>query len=149
MKSAIFAVALLMSGAAFAQDDLKTDAYGADTQDAYVADTDMAPATAQKTDAYVTDTQDAYVADTGMVPATAQIMLPGNTDPELDARGIAVISSPAFVPVGFNLAPGTEVAVGGPLIDASVADEAKPGADAYTACTATVTDNCVQTYERN
>jgi hypothetical protein len=127
-----------MSGAAFAQDDLKTDAYVADTQDAYVADIDMVPATAQKTDAYVADTQ--------MVPATAQIMLPGNTDPEHDARGIAVISDAAYVPAGFNLTANT-VAVGGPFVDASTATQ--PADEPYPACTAIVTDNCVQTYERN
>jgi hypothetical protein len=115
MKSAIFAVALLMSGAALAQDDATTDA---------------------------------IVADTVMVPATAQIVLPSNADPERDARGIAVISSPAIVPPGFNLAPGTSVpAVGGPLIDAETGAEV--AADAYPACTASVTDNCLQTYERH
>ena len=67
--------------------------------------------------------------------STAAVVQPSNADPEHDARGIAVISDVAFVPPGFN---GTVGAVGGP-------DESD---EAYPACTATVTDNCIQLYER-
>lgn len=68
---------------------------------------------------------------------STSVVQPSNTDPEHDARGIAVISDAAFVPSGYN---GVGGAVGGPV----------EGGDneSYPACTATVTDNCVQTYER-
>lgn len=62
---------------------------------------------------------------------------PSNAHPELDARGIRVVSDPAFVPPGYN---GVGGAVGGPLEDGD--------SDSYPACTAAVTDNCVQLYER-
>ena len=68
---------------------------------------------------------------------------PGNTDPERDARGIAVLSDAAVVPAGFNGVTGT--AMGGPLLDPDGEAVANPS---YPACTATVTDNCIQLYER-
>ncbi len=118
MKSALFAIALMASGAAIAQ--------------TYPDTTTVDPV----------DT--AAPADTTMTAETAvQVVQPSNADPEHDARGIAVISDPATVPAGFN---GTAAgAVGGPLIDPATGAEAE---DSYPACTATVTDNCLQTYER-
>jgi hypothetical protein len=72
-----------------------------------------------------------------MAPASGPVVQPSNADPEHDARGIAVISAPAFVPPGFNGIPAGE-AMGGPL----------EGSDAtYPPCTAELTDNCTQTYE--
>src|SRR5687768_362819 len=66
---------------------------------------------------------------------SSAVVQPSNANPEHDARGIAVISAPAFVPAGYNGTTGT--AMGGPL----------EGDDAgYPACTATVTDNCIQLY---
>jgi hypothetical protein len=72
-----------------------------------------------------------------VAPASGAVVEPSNANPEHDARGIAVISDPAFVPSGYN---GTGGAMGGPI----------EGGDneSYPACTATVTDNCIQTYER-
>jgi hypothetical protein len=67
--------------------------------------------------------------------ASGSVVQPSNADPEHDARGIAVISDPAFVPPGYN---GTAGAVGGP-------DEG--AGESYPACTAEVTDNCIQLYE--
>ena len=115
MKSAMFAAALMMSGAAIAQTDDKTTLTTTTT------------------------------TETVMVPAGGQVMMPSNADPEHDARGIAVISDPAFVPSGFNLTADV-AAVGGPFVDASTVTQ--PADEPYPACTATVTDNCVQTYER-
>ena len=81
---------------------------------------------------------------TGMGPASSQMVQPGNSDMERDARGIAVKSDPAMVPTGWNGVSGT--GMGGPLVDASTGQS---GAEtSYPACSATVTDNCVQTYER-
>ena len=74
---------------------------------------------------------------TATTPAGSTVVQPSNANPEHDARGIAVISDPAFVPAGYNGIPAT--AMGGPV----------EGDDAsYPACTATVTDNCIQLYER-
>lgn len=81
-------------------------------------------------------------------PAGGQIVMPSNADPEHDARGIAVISDPALAPAGFNHAPGDTDGMGGPLVDTSTALDPQPATESYPACTAGVTDNCVQTYER-
>ena len=77
-------------------------------------------------------------------PAGSQIVQPDNSNPELDARGIPVISDPAAVPAGFNHPPG----MGGPLVDASERPMPQPATESYPPCTRQVTDNCVQTYER-
>jgi hypothetical protein len=80
-------------------------------------------------------------------PASGPVVQPSNAAPERDARGIAVISDPAAVPTGWNGVTGTSM--GGPLVDPATGETASPAADAsYPACTASVTDNCVQTYER-
>lgn len=84
-----------------------------------------------------TQTASVTTTTTAMAPASGAVVQPSNADPEHDARGIAVISDPAFVPAGYNGIAAT--AVGGPV----------EGDDAgYPACTATVTDNCIQLYER-
>lgn len=120
MKHAVFAVALMMSGTASAQTEMETQT----TEPAPVATTSTTTTTA--------------------MPASGSVVQPGNENPEHDARNIKVISDPAVVPAGFN---GTSSAgTGGPLVDPatneSVAD------DNYPACSAAVTDNCLQTYER-
>ena len=76
--------------------------------------------------------------------AAAQTSQPSNANPERDARGIPVISDPASVPAGFNAPPG----MGGPMVDASSPPAPQPATEDYPACSRTVTDNCVQTYER-
>ena len=107
MKTAIFAAALLLGGAAIAQ--TTTDAA-----------TQPAPMTA-----------------------------PANTAPERDARGIPVVSDPAEVPAGANQAqtipPG---AVFTPNPNQAQVFAPRPATEDYPACSRTVTDNCVQTYER-
>ena len=127
MKSALFAVALMLGGAAIAQDVPMSDTTTVPPADTTVpaADTTMA----------------APAPLTGTLPQT---VAPGNTDPEEDARGIPVISDPATVPAGFNMTPG----VGGPLVDASAPPATEPATESYPPCTREVTDNCVQTYER-
>ena len=72
---------------------------------------------------------------------------PGNSAPELDARGIPVISDPAIAPPGFNQLAGM-TGMGGPLVDVSQPPAPQPATEAYPACSRTVTDHCVQTYER-
>jgi hypothetical protein len=121
MKKAIIALALLTGGAAIAQAQTKP------------ADDMTAPMTT-------------------MAPASGQTVMPGNTAPERDARGIPVISDPAAVPAGFNGTASTMTGVGGPLVettDTGATATAATTPDAtYPACTRTVTDNCLQTYER-
>ncbi len=123
MKTAIIAVAFLSGTAALAQD-------------IYTPPADpVTPVEATMT----------------MTP-TGQVAEPSNADPEHDARGIAVISDAAMVPAGYNGTPGTLVGTGGPLVDpadtAAVGDAATTPDASYPACTRTVTDNCLQTYER-
>lgn len=117
MRLALFAAALLCGGAALAQDDTT------------VADPAPLPE--------VTTTQ---------VPNGA-VVAPSNVNPELDARGIPVISDPAVAPPGFNQPAGMN-GMGGPLVDASQPPAAQPATESYPPCSRTVTDHCVQTYER-
>ena len=74
---------------------------------------------------------------TAMAPAGDRIVEPSNANPERDARGIRVISAAVVVPAGYNGLSAT--ALGGPLEDAE---------GSYPPCTASVTDNCIQLYER-
>jgi hypothetical protein len=153
MKKAVFAFALLMSSAAYAQDatsedvatDSATSAAPAAEAPAPAADaTEPAPATPAASD--VAEPGSVVPASTvAAVPASSQIVEPSNANPEHDARGIAVISAAATVPPGFNGMSGSATGVGGPLLDAS----GQPVAEAsYPECSSTVTDNCLQSYER-
>ena len=88
----------------------------------------------------------------GEDPAIAgtQTSAPGNTDPERDARGI-----PGRLRCGRGagrartkptpVAPG---AVFTPKPNQQGVFAPRPAAETYPACSRTVTDNCVQTYER-
>jgi hypothetical protein len=118
MKTVFFAAALLMSGAALAQE---TD----------------------------TTTTDTTVTTTTVTTATPTTVAPSNAAPERDARGIPVISDPAMAPAGTNEAvvipPGAQVV---PNPNQAAAFQTQASTDSYPACSKTVTDNCVQTYER-
>ncbi|HYJ31077.1 MAG TPA: hypothetical protein VEW25_12140 [Allosphingosinicella sp.] len=71
-----------------------------------------------------------------------QTVAPGNTNPETDARGIPVISAPAVAPAGWNAPLGQATApASGPAPSMGAATDLPP-------CSRTVTDRCVQTYER-
>jgi hypothetical protein len=130
MRIAALTIALLLGGAAFAQTDSTTGTM------AYDGD-------GMATAAYETDGTTA--AASGALAAAGQIVQPGNSNPERDARGIAVISAAADVPAGWNGTPAGS-AMGGPLLDPVTGEPVAP--ETYPACTATVTDNCLQTYER-
>jgi len=125
MKSAIFAIVLLSGTAALAQTEMTTNPPPADP---------------------------AMVAPTMTTAPTGETSLPGNVDPERDARGIAVISDAAAVPPGFNGTPAGMTGTGGPLVDpadtGATATAATTPDASYPACSRTVTDNCLQTYER-
>ncbi len=110
MKSALFAAALTIGGAAFAQT--------------------TGP------------------ADDPAIQGT-QVVAPSNADPEVDARGIPVISAPAEVPAGANDAtPIPPGAVFTPNPNQGQVFTPRPAAEDYPPCSRTVTDNCVQAYER-
>ena len=117
MKTALFAIALLTGGTAFAQ-----------------ADSGAAP-----------DSNAPAASAAPSAPGNA-IHQPGNENPERDARNIKVESSPALVPDGFNGVTGT--GTGGPLLDPVTGKEVTASDANYPPCTAKLTDNCVQTYER-
>ena len=72
---------------------------------------------------------------------------PGNQAPERDARGIAVMSDPAMAPAGANqMAPGGGTVV--PASNQAAVFTTQASTENYPACSRTVTDNCVQSYER-
>ena len=78
-----------------------------------------------------------------------QTSAPGNASPERDARGIPVVSDPAEVPAGANEArPVPPGAVFTPNPNQQAVFSPRQAAENYPACSRTVTDNCVQTYER-
>ena len=117
MKSVLFAAALLMSGAALAQE---------------------------------TDTTETTVTtETTTTMATPTTVAPSNASPERDARGIPVISDAATAPAGANQAvvvpPGAQVI---PNPNQAATFQTQASTESYPACSRTVTDNCVQTYER-
>ena len=86
----------------------------------------------------------AAIAQTG-----TQTSAPGNQNVERDARGIPVVSDPAEVPAGANqAAPIPPGAVFQPNPNQAAVFTPRPATEDYPACSRTVTDNCVQTYER-
>jgi hypothetical protein len=131
MKTVLFAAALLVGTAAIAQEYPETVPPDATTDMPDVSTPLTTPEAPMTTT--MTPTSDSWAASTGTTVA------PDNSNPEHDARGIAVISDPAVVPAGFNGTVGA--AVGGPL--EPVAADAS-----YPPCSRTITDNCTQTYER-
>lgn len=139
MKTAAFTIALLMGGAALAQTYPSTTTTAPPEDTAVPAETTMPAESTMQTPT---------TAPAPMTTAMEQTVQPGNTDPEHDARGIAVISDPATAPAGFNQPAGTTTSVGGPLVDPSAALATQPATESYPPCTREVTDNCVQTYER-
>jgi hypothetical protein len=119
MRAAAFAIAILMGGSA---------------------------AVAQTTGtADQTQTGWSTTATTTTAPAGGMVVQPSNANPERDARGIPVISAPAVVPIGYNGTTGE--AMGGPLIDPNTG-QAVDTSTTMQPCTRTVTDHCLQTYER-
>jgi hypothetical protein len=141
MKSALFAIVLLSGTAALAQNEVPPPADN--------------PAPMQMTPPPTTPdplAPDTTPAPTMATAATGQTAMPGNASPEHDARGIAVISDAATVPVGYNGTPAPLNGMGGPLVDpadtAATGELAATPDASYPACTRNVTDNCVQTYER-
>jgi hypothetical protein len=150
MKTFAFALALMTSGTALAQapaydgDGLATAAW---EQDVGGGGTTM-PGDVQGANVQPGDVQPDAALVTASVPAGDPVVQPSNANPERDARGIPVISAAAIVPAGWNGVAGTGEAMGGPLLDPATG---QPMADttSYPACTRTITDHCLQTYERH
>ncbi|MET1110152.1 MAG: hypothetical protein ABWX67_01350 [Allosphingosinicella sp.] len=138
MKTFAFAIALLAGSAAFAQVEIVAEpaAYEGDGAVTTAFETEGGSSTAYVPAALT-------VADASAV--TGRIVEPGNSNPERDARGIAVVSAAAIVPAGWN-GTAAGAAMGGPELDAVTGETIAP--ESYPACTATVTDKCLQTYER-
>ena len=136
MKSVIFAAALLMGGAALAQETDTTE-----TTDTTV--------TTDATTTTTTTTVTTPVATTIVTTGTGMTVAPSNAAPERDARGIPVISDPAVAPAGANnpvvVPPGAQVV---PAANQAAAFQTQASTESYPPCSRTVTDNCVQTYER-
>lgn len=170
MRTILFVAALSMSGVAFAQteptppttepteepateptptppDTPEPDTTPPDTTmpsptpDATPPDT--APPTATTPDTPPPATPPASSA----MPSMPSSVEPGNTNPEKDARGISVISAPAAAPAGANQPPAPG-ATAVPSSNQAAVFAAQPSAKEYPPCSKTVTDNCVQTYER-
>lgn len=89
---------------------------------------------------------DTWTATTTTTTSLPVVVQPSNANPEHDARGIAVISDPAVVPAGFNGIADT--GMGGPLVDPATGKTVVASDDSYPNCTAEITDNCLQAYER-
>jgi hypothetical protein len=85
----------------------------------------------------------------GTAAAAQQTVAPANDNVERDARGIPVVSDPATAPAGTNEVvnvPAGATVVANP--NQQAAFSTRPADQEYPACSRTVTDNCVQTYER-
>ena len=82
--------------------------------------------------------------------AAPEAQAPANNAPERDARGIPVLSDPATPLPGtnqpFSVPPGAKVQLQ-PQAQAQ-AFAPQPDSGEKPPCSRTVTDNCVQTYER-
>jgi hypothetical protein len=143
MKTAAFAIALTMSGAALAQVDVVAEPapYEGDGALTTAFETEGASSVAlASSGVYSAPT----LAEAGPV-TVGTVVEAGNAAPERDARGIAVVSAAAVVPPGWN-GTAAGAAMGGPELDPATGEPAAPSD--YPACTASVTDHCLQTYER-
>lgn len=148
MRTALIAVALLASGAAIAQTYPSTAEQTQPETTAPDQPVDSTtPADATEPIAAPPPASDMVTTPAPVLAAASgPVVAAGNTNPEHDARGIAVISDPAVVPAGFNGVTGT--AMGGPLVDPATGEAIDAADDSYPNCTAEVTDNCLQAYER-
>jgi hypothetical protein len=120
MKPALFAAALMISGGAFAQ------------------------GTTPPTPATTSPPAETAPAESAATAASSQAVAPGSQAPARDARGIAVRSDPATAPPGFNQPPQP----GGTGASPAATPTPQPDTGESPPCSRTVTDNCVQTYER-
>ena len=143
MKRVMFLAALAASSVAVAQ---TAESPTAGAQDPAAT---QQPTDAPDADAGTADPATGQTTSTGTSATTGGSAIEaGNSAPERDARGIAVRSDAAMAPSGANQpAP----AGGGQFVPApnqASVFAVQPSSREYKACTRTVTDGCVQTYER-
>ncbi len=155
MRKLIFAAMLGASSIAMAQNT--ADPQDTTTQQTQTTEEDTTEATQTETTTSqsmqtsppdtATPTSGTMSTGASMSAGAGMTVAPGNQAPERDARGIPVVSDPATAPAGTNqmtpVPPGAQVQLGG-----SGAFATQAGTDNYPACSKTVTDNCVQNYER-
>ncbi len=154
MRSLIFAAALGISSVALAQttDDTQTTGTEETTEGQTTGTEGTTTGTTTSTTTTTTDTGGTMATSTmsaGGMSGGGGTVAPGNTNPEEDARGIPVVSDPATAPAGANasvqVVPGARVVASA---NQAAAFQTQPSSENYQACSRTVTDNCVQTYER-
>lgn len=149
MKTTALAIALLMSGAAIAQTTTYTTTTTQPELDVDVQPDGDLDVDVDREMVTTTHTTTAHTTNAHNMPmtfaASGAVVQPSNANPERDARGIAVMSDPAVVPAGWNGTVST--GMGGPLVDPLTGQAIDADDDSYPACTASVTDNCIQTYE--
>jgi hypothetical protein len=81
-------------------------------------------------------------------PASGRVIQAGNTKPAHDNLGNRVISADAVVPDGYNGVTHS-AAVGGPEEDVADVRTVPITSAGVPACSRTITDNCVETYNQN
>jgi hypothetical protein len=137
MKKLVFAAALMVGTAAMAQDAAQ------DT----TAETDVSTQTETTTQTDTTGTAGTMQTTTSAQGGTT--VAPGNAAPERDARGIPVVSDPAMAPSGANqpisAPPGARIVASD---NQGAVFATQPSTKEYPVCSRTVTDGCVQAYER-
>lgn len=89
-----------------------------------------------------------------VIAFTAALMIGGaalaqsNSAPERDARGIPVVSDAATAPAGANQAAPAGATQVVPAANQQAVFASQPSSKEYPICSKTVTDGCVQSYER-
>lgn len=147
MKSMLFAAALMLGGSALAQNTVQPDPADEATtaEEQTMPETGTAPEAPPAPQAPMPPQAPmAPMAQPAPTAAPVAPMAPGNQAPARDARGIAVISDPAMAPAGVNGPPMPA----GSATSAAAAFATQPSTETYPTCSRTVTDNCVQAYER-
>jgi hypothetical protein len=174
MKSVALAIALLLGGTALAQTSTTSgnmgnansgDMAATQTQGDQSNNAASGPGTAgYSSESQTTTDQNGQMATdsttqtgwnnngqtamaTPAVASTGSVVQPSNVHPRRDERGIRVISMAAVVPAGWNGTASTNTGMGGPMLDPNTGQPVSDTGN-YPACSRTVTDKCVQTYER-
>ena len=134
MRTTAIAIALLLSGTAIAQ----TTTYTTTTTQPEL-DVDVQPDGDLDVDVEEETVTTVHTTTAHTMPTTfaasGAVVQPSN----------AVISDPAVVPAGWNGTVST--GMGGPLVDPLTGETIDADDESYPACTASITDNCIQTYE--
>jgi hypothetical protein len=150
MKLIMMAAALMLGTAAVAQTTTPEPEADSSATDTSTDAADTATQTAPEPDATTSIPPPATAAPASgnmstMRTGSGQMVAPGNTSPETDARGIRVISAPAAAPAGYNEGARTVPAGSAmPMVTPPTPTASGP----LPPCTKTVTDRCTQTYER-